>query len=119
VVGGSQPDCSAAVTADCLDLRGGTAIAAGPTILINPVDGPGAVGARQVLVDVSGGLLTGAAFALDPANANYRASDGAIDTGALTYHLINDTDAKQVYLTRTPDLEPAQLAHMGEAVRAA
>ncbi len=118
VLGGAQADCSAAVTADCVDLRGGSATGTA-TILLNPVAGAGAMGVRQVLVDASGaGLVSNGAFALDPTNAGYRA-DGVIDTGAITYHLINDTAAKQSYLTRVPDREPAQLAHLGETARAA
>jgi len=80
----SQADCTAAVTADCLDLRGGTS--AGATNLVVTTVAPGTA-ERIVLVDV-GGAGTSAAghFTLD---------GGVVDGGLFLYSLQYDATSKQ------------------------
>lgn len=93
-----QLDCSAAVTADCLDLRGGSAAGATP-VEVNVVGGGFAE--RLVLVDVAGaGTSTADAFTLDPLSDGYREVNGAgaIDSGFFLYTLQFDETAEQYAL---------------------
>ncbi|MGE5567263.1 MAG: autotransporter domain-containing protein, partial [Parcubacteria group bacterium] len=95
-----QADCSAAVTADCFDLRNSTT--AGSTkIRVNAVGGGMPTANRIVLVDVSGsGTSAAEHFALDPLSSGYRELPvgGALDQGMYFYGLKYDATAQQHYL---------------------
>ncbi|HYG26697.1 MAG TPA: hypothetical protein VD906_07310, partial [Caulobacteraceae bacterium] len=97
----NQMDCTAAVTADCLDLRGGSAVGS-TAIRINNAGAGSAE--RLVLVDVTGaGAATSSAtaFTLDPESDGYRTLNGgaALEGGLFLYTL--DFDDGQYALTAT------------------
>lgn len=99
---GAQADCSAATSADCLDLTGGTT--GGETaIVVNSTGGLG-VGQRMVLVDVGGGFSDEAHFVLSSTSDGYD-SDSSLDFGPVRYALRYDGAAQQHYLIGAPDGE--------------
>jgi len=96
-----QSSCVAAVSADCLDLRGSST--AGTTQVVVRVAGEGPA-QRLVLIDV-GGSGTSAAehFTLSDASPSYRAlgDTGVVESGLFLYSLEYDETAKQHALVAT------------------
>ena len=92
-----QDDCSAAVSADCLDLRGGTTTGS-TDIIVNSIGGQMAMADRIVLVDVGGaGTSAASHFTLSEFSSGYRLIGAArtIDSGLFFYTLQYDATAKQ------------------------
>ncbi|MGE5501130.1 MAG: autotransporter outer membrane beta-barrel domain-containing protein, partial [Ignavibacteriales bacterium] len=93
-------DCSAAVIADCFDLRDSTT--AGVTkIRVNAASSGFATAEHIVLVDVSGtGTSAAEHFVLDPLSSDYRqlADEGALEEGLYFYGLEYDEAAQQHFL---------------------
>jgi hypothetical protein len=92
----NQADCTAAITADCLDLRGGST-AGSTSILVNVVDTL-ATAERVVLVDVAGaGTSAAGDFTLNEDSSGYRqiGTRGAVESGLFFYTLDYDATAKQ------------------------
>jgi hypothetical protein len=99
-----QADCTAAVTADCFDLRGGST-AGSTSVLVNVVSGSqGGVAERVVLVDVAGAGTSGAGhFILSEDSAGYRSigGTGAVEGGLFFYTLDYDATAQQHVLAQS------------------
>lgn len=94
----SQASCVAAITADCLDLRGHNT--AGTTSVVVNAVATGFAAERIVLVDVAGSGTDAGAFLLSEDSPGYRAlGDGMVDAGLFLYGLTHDTAAKQHVLT--------------------
>ena len=95
----SQSDCSAAVIADCLDLRG-QSTAGTSVVRVNTIGlGSNVDAHRIVLIDASGAGTDAGVFTLDPESTNYREVDGGLlDGGLFLYALEHDTAAKQYAL---------------------
>ena len=111
--GASQMNCAAAVTADCLDLRGQNT--AGTTsVRVNTV-GFGSGTERIVLVDAGGAGTDAGTFTLDANSTGYRDADGGlVDGGLFLYALQHDDAAKQHILTAvSADGEAFELALIG------
>lgn len=111
----SQDSCAAAVTADCLDLRGHNT--AGVTgVVVNPVS-VGVSAERIVLVDVAGDGIDEGVFTISDQSANFRPfGTGMVDTGLFLYELTHDEDAQQhVLMVSGVDEEGVQLNLAGRA----
>lgn len=122
--GAEQASCAAAVSADCLDLRGFTFGGEGSVLVqLNAAPGAGTtVAERIVIVDAAGGSVSESRFMLSPSSGGYmEGADGAtgIDLGALSYTLNVDEAGDQVYLTAGPGSSSARYAQLADAAEAA
>ena len=122
VLGGAdQTVCSAAVSADCLDLRGFSLAGTGTAeIVLNAVAGEaGAFADRIVLVDAAGGALTAAQISLSSESPGYTEGDDGvvgIDLGTLAYTFTVDEAGDQVHLSAGPGSRSALLSQFPGAV---
>ena len=111
----SQGSCTAAVTADCLDLRGHNT--AGTTaVLVNPA-AVGFTAERIVLVDVAGAGSDDGAFHVSDQSPGYRPfGTGMLDTGLFLYELVHDDETQQhVLMVAAVDGEGVELNLAGRA----
>lgn len=94
----SQDSCEAAITADCLDLRGHNT--AGTSAIQVNMAAPGVTAERIVLVDVDGAGTDDIVFRLSEDSPGFRdLGDGLVDGGLFLYELTHDDAAKQHVLT--------------------
>ena len=113
--GADQGDCLAAVSADCLDLRGGGTLGS-TTIFVKPISNGAAE--RIVLVDVNGGSSAAAHFTLSPNSPNFAEVNGAgtVDGGIFRYALSYDaTERQHALVAAAPGGAALELALMGRA----
>lgn len=117
-----QADCSAAVVADCFDLRG-QATAGETAIIVNNVGGmPGVANTGIVLVDVNGGSSAAGHFLLSSASSGWKSNpgspDGLLDMGLFVYDLAYDEDSQRHLLVSSPDVEALEFDVLGAAAHA-
>lgn len=116
--GAAQPDCSAAVSGDCLDIRGGET--AGETEIVLNTVGSGIAQPNAGIVLVDGSSLADD-FYLSPLSTNWAehvsSPDGVIDTGLFIYDLAYDAAGKRHVLVGLASDEALQLPLLGLAAQ--
>jgi len=102
--GAGQGDCSAAVTADCFDLRGST-VAGTTSIVVNSLGGPGSL-KPIVLVDVNGGTSAAGNFTLSNESVGWvpttQGQPGIIRAGFFDYEFAYDPSTQHYELVSHP-----------------
>ena len=111
----SQASCAAAVTADCLDLRGHNT--AGTSAIQVNMAAPGLSAERIVLVDVAGSGTDAITFRISEESAGFRdLGEGLVDGGLFLYELVHDASAKQhVLLPAAVDEEAVEINLLSRA----
>lgn len=112
----TQTSCVAAVSADCVNMAGGTVTGVTKVNVTNVGAAGGLNTTGLALIDVAGGTASAGAFVLDPASPNYSSDwGGSIDTGVFDYRIVFDTTTKTFALVSAPDNEAFEFVYLGSA----
>ena len=112
----TQTDCTAAVSADCVNLSGGVVTGVTKVNIKNVGTTGGLNTTGLMLIDVTGGTASAGAFVLDPTSPNYTSDwGGAIDTGLFDYRIAFNSATKTFAIVSAPDNEALEYPYLGSA----